>query len=210
MCFVFLYLHLFSAISMFPMERRSRNTLIIIIIIYDHLVGLVVKASASGAEDPWFESRLRRDFSGSSHTSKLALQWLPCQVPGVIGSALGLVGPVSVYCDWVRWKDGSAPSISVWQHVELCRSVPEIHSHVAGTLSNQPTNNYCDSYLLVTTVACNSCCNQGKRSKVRNYKMLTTVINMHQNWYRTFKFPSSLCSGNTILTSTTLACLLGR
>ena len=35
-------------------------------------------------------------------TIKLALQWLPCQVPGVIGSALGLVGPVSVYCDWVR------------------------------------------------------------------------------------------------------------
>ena len=35
-------------------------------------------------------------------TQKLALQWLPCQTPGVIGSALGLVGPVSVYCDWVR------------------------------------------------------------------------------------------------------------
>ena len=35
-------------------------------------------------------------------TQKLALQWLPCQAPGVIGSALGLVGPVSVYCDWVR------------------------------------------------------------------------------------------------------------
>ena len=29
-----------------------------------HLVGLVVKASASGAEDPGFESRLRRDFPG--------------------------------------------------------------------------------------------------------------------------------------------------
>ena len=28
------------------------------------LVGLVVKASASRAEDPGFESRLRRDFSG--------------------------------------------------------------------------------------------------------------------------------------------------
>ena len=28
------------------------------------LLGLVVKASASGAEDPGFESRLRRDFSG--------------------------------------------------------------------------------------------------------------------------------------------------
>ena len=37
-------------------------------------------------------------------TLKLALQWLPCQAPGVIGSALRLVGPVSVYCDWVRWK----------------------------------------------------------------------------------------------------------
>ena len=30
----------------------------------DRLVDLVVKASASGAEDPGFESRLRRDFSG--------------------------------------------------------------------------------------------------------------------------------------------------
>ena len=56
----------------------------------------MVKASAPRAEDPGFESRLRE--------SKLALQWLPCQAPGVIGSALRLVGPVSVYCDWVRWK----------------------------------------------------------------------------------------------------------
>ena len=30
----------------------------------DRLVGLVVKASASRAEDPGFESHLRRDFSG--------------------------------------------------------------------------------------------------------------------------------------------------
>ena len=37
-------------------------------------------------------------------TQKLALQWLPCQAPDVIGSALGLVSPLSVYCDWVRWK----------------------------------------------------------------------------------------------------------
>ena len=32
------------------------------------LVGLVVKASASRAEDPGFESRLFQDFSESSHT----------------------------------------------------------------------------------------------------------------------------------------------
>ena len=73
------------------------------------LGGLVVKASTSTEEDPGFESlgsRLRQDFSGSSHTSdlKMALQWLPCQAPGVTGSALGLVGPVSVCCDWVSRK----------------------------------------------------------------------------------------------------------
>ena len=40
----------------------------------------------------------------SSHTSDLEIG-IPVatrQVPGVIGSVLGLVGPVSVYCDWVR------------------------------------------------------------------------------------------------------------
>ena len=76
----------------------------------DRLVGLVVKASASRAEDPGFESRLRRDFSGVE--SYQSLQWLPCQAPGVIGSVLGLVGPVSVYCDWVRWKVGSATCVA--------------------------------------------------------------------------------------------------
>ena len=39
----------------------------------NRLVGLVVKASASGVEDPGFESRLRRDFSGSSDTSDLKI-----------------------------------------------------------------------------------------------------------------------------------------
>ena len=37
----------------------------------NRLVGLVVKATASGAEDPGFESSVRQDFSGSSHTSDL-------------------------------------------------------------------------------------------------------------------------------------------
>ena len=37
-------------------------------------------------------------------TYKLALQYLPYQKPGVIGSELVLVGVVSVYRDWVRWK----------------------------------------------------------------------------------------------------------
>ena len=47
---------------------------------------------------PAFDSRFLRE----SETLKWLLQWLPCQAPGVIGSALGLVAPVSVYRDWSR------------------------------------------------------------------------------------------------------------
>ena len=46
------------------------------------LVGLVVKASALRAEDPRFESRLRRDFSGSSHTSDLKNDTPVATLPG--------------------------------------------------------------------------------------------------------------------------------
>ena len=46
------------------------------------LVGLVVKASASRAEDPGFESRWRRGFSGSSHTSDLNFGTPVATLPG--------------------------------------------------------------------------------------------------------------------------------
>ena len=48
----------------------------------NRLAGLVVKASASRAEDPGFESRLRRDFSGSSHTSDLEIGTSVATLPG--------------------------------------------------------------------------------------------------------------------------------
>ena len=102
------------------------------------------KASASRGEDPRFESRLRRDFFWGRVipvTSKLALQWLPCQAPGVIGSALGLVGPVSVYCDWVRWKVGSAASISVLQHIKLSEQIRPWDTLACCWDVKQPTNN---------------------------------------------------------------------
>ena len=63
------------------------------------------KASASRAEDPRLLIPLAPGFFRGRVipvTQKMVLQWLPCQAPGVIGSTLGLVGPVSVYCDWVR------------------------------------------------------------------------------------------------------------
>ena len=46
------------------------------------LAGLMVKASASGAEDPGFESRWRRDFSGSSHISDLNTGTPVAALPG--------------------------------------------------------------------------------------------------------------------------------
>ena len=98
------------------------------------------KASASRAEGPGFESRLRRDFFGVESYQWLALQWLPCQATGVIGSALGLVGPVSVYCDWVRWKVGSAASISVWQHVKLSEQICPWDTLACRWDVKQPTN----------------------------------------------------------------------
>ena len=45
-------------------------------------VGLVVKASASRAEDPRFESRLRRDFSGSNHTNDFKIDIPVATLPG--------------------------------------------------------------------------------------------------------------------------------
>ena len=48
----------------------------------DCLAVLVVKASASGAEDPGFESRLRRDFSVSSHTGDLKIGTPVVTLPG--------------------------------------------------------------------------------------------------------------------------------
>ena len=107
----------------------------------DHrLVGLVVKASTSRVEEPGFESHLRRDFFGVE-----SYQWLKnwhCSgyPPGVIGSVLAPVGPVSVYFDWVKWKVWSATSSSVWQHVQLSEQIrPWDTLACAGTLSNQQT-----------------------------------------------------------------------
>ena len=49
---------------------------------HNRIAGIVVKGSASEAEDPGFESRLRRDFSGSSHTSELKLDTIVATLPG--------------------------------------------------------------------------------------------------------------------------------
>ena len=97
------------------------------------LVGLVVKASASREEDPWFESRLRRGFSGSRQTSDLKIGTPVATLPGVKGAALELVGPVSVYYDCNFCLSVAARTI-VWS-----RSVPVSSTLVSQFLSLSPS-----------------------------------------------------------------------
>ena len=70
----------------------------------------------------------------------MAPQWLPCQV-WIIGSALGLVSPVSIYCDWVRWKVWSATSVSVWQHIQLSVQICPWDTPTCCWDVEHPTNN---------------------------------------------------------------------
>ena len=70
-----------------------------------HLVGLVIKTSALRTADLGFIPAIPEGILLGRVipvTEKLVTQWLPGQTPGDIGSALGVVGLVSVYCDWVR------------------------------------------------------------------------------------------------------------
>ena len=92
------------------------------------LVGLVGKTSASRGADLGSIPALVADlFPGRiiPVTSQLVLQWLPCQAPGVIGSALGLVGQESLCCDRERQpvrSEGSNISVAARTQVQadLC------------------------------------------------------------------------------------------
>ena len=70
-------------------------------------------------------------------------------MPGMIGSALGLVGLVSVYCDWVRWKVWSATSVSVWQYVKLSEQIHPWDTLVCCWDVKQPTNNNQTCFLVL-------------------------------------------------------------
>ena len=56
----------------------------------------MVKASESRAADPGFDSRLRREFSGSSHTSDLKIGTQVATLPGAclnrVGAGTGCPG----------------------------------------------------------------------------------------------------------------------
>ena len=84
------------------------------------LLGLVVKALASGVEDPGFESRLRLDFSGLSHTSDLKIGTPVATLPGAwqywVSTGSGQPG-VSIL--WLGKVESLICNFSVWQHINL-------------------------------------------------------------------------------------------
>ena len=98
---------------------------------FHRLVGLVVKASASRAEDPEFESRLRGDFSGSSHTSDLK-NWHSSGCPARRLALKGQRWDWLARCQYtVTGWDGKFDLQLLSQCGSTCnclsRSVPEIH-----------------------------------------------------------------------------------
>ena len=106
----------------------------------EHLVGLVVKAFASRAADPRFDSCLRLDFSKRSHTSDLKIGSPVATLPGAWRNRVGTgTGWPSVSIPQKVW---SATSVVVWQHVQLSEQIcPWYTNMLLGcSATNQPTN----------------------------------------------------------------------
>ena len=73
--------------------------------------------------------------------SKLVYLW-PCQTPGVVGSVLRQVGPVSKYCEWMRWEAGSATHLSVGARTIVYAGPPlRCIWHAAEMISRGPAGN---------------------------------------------------------------------
>ena len=108
----------------------------------DRLVGLVVKASPPPLESG-FESRWRRDFSGSSHTSDLNISPPVATLPGAwryrVMAGTGRLGiSILLFGEVESW---SAASTSVWQQVNLSEQISPWETLACCWDVKQPTNN---------------------------------------------------------------------
>ena len=94
----------------------------------------MVKESASRVEDHGFESRLHRDFSGSSHTSDLKIDTPVATLPGVwryrVSAGTGRHGVSMLSLGEVESLIRSFYLGVAARKNCLSRFVPEIHSHV--------------------------------------------------------------------------------
>ena len=106
-------------------------------------VGLVVKVSASRAEDPGFDSHLHcGDFLGSNHTSDLKIGTPVATQPGAWRWRVSAGdGWPSVTILWLgEVEDWSATSVSVWQHVNLSEQIRPWDTLACCWDVRQPTN----------------------------------------------------------------------
>ena len=78
---------------------------------------LVVKASAWGLGGREFESRPRPRQTKVLKMGTLAAVSLGV---GIMRLVSGLVGPVSVYCDWVGHSSCARLNVPVWHHANKC------------------------------------------------------------------------------------------
>ena len=106
------------------------------------LVGLVVTASASRAEDPGFKFSLLRDFFGVESCQWLK-NWHSSGYPTRRLEVLGQRWDWLARCQYtVTGWDGSATSISVWQHVKLSEQIRPWETLACCWNVKQPTSKF--------------------------------------------------------------------
>ena len=107
--------------------------------------GLVVRASASGAEDPAFEYHLRWDFPGSSHTSDLTgtpVATLPGAWHNRVSTGTVQLG-VSIL--WLGEVERLVCNFSVSQHGKLSEQIRPWDTPACCWDVKQPTNKQTNS-----------------------------------------------------------------
>ena len=154
-------------------------------------------------------------FPRSSHTSDLKIGTPVAALPGAwrYRSVLGLVSPVSVYYNWVRWKVGSATSISVWQHVKLFEQIRPRDALACCRDVKQPTISWwsigledditCASYLWVREWLCRPILDLQSRAQSGHWKYTENLcgrvfkVGEPLHGASPFSRPWMLCSSGT-------------
>ena len=167
-----------SACLTFPLKWHSRCLLPNLA---HGLVGLVAKASASGAEDPGFESRLKQDFSRSSHTSDSKIGTPVATLPGAWHYWVSTeTGKPSVSILWLGEEVWSAISVSLWQHVKLSEQIRPWDTLACCRDIMQPTKKQTQIWSLTVYLQCLQ--NQHSRERVLSSRCILGLNKVSQHY----------------------------
>ena len=67
------------------------------------------------------------------------------------GAVIGLAGPVSVHCDWVRQQVWSTTSTSLWQQVNTVQADPSLGKALYVAWMTNKQNTYTHAYFLLVS-----------------------------------------------------------